>query len=140
MQRVPLAPLRWQIMGEWRAQPGRALVAVLAIAVGVALGLAVQLVNGAALGSFGRAMASVTGQAELIVRGATSAGLDEALYPAIARLPGVAAASPAAAGAAPASASPCWGLTRCAPWPSPPASSACRWPAPAMRWQRTRSG
>lgn len=85
---------RWLLAGEWRAQPVRMAVAVLAIAVGVALGLAVHLVNSAALNSFGRAMASVQGRADLSVRAAAATGMDERLYPQLARLPGVAAASP----------------------------------------------
>jgi putative ABC transport system permease protein len=85
---------RWLLAGEWRAGPARLAIAVLAIAVGVALGFAVHLVNTAALDSFGRAIASVSGRADLAVRGRTPAGFDELLYPRIARLPGVAGASP----------------------------------------------
>jgi putative ABC transport system permease protein len=88
------APTRWLLAGEWRAQPLRIAVAVLAIAVGVALGFAVHLVNSAALASFGRAVASVQGRADLSVRARSPAGFDEALYPRIARLPVVAAVSP----------------------------------------------
>ncbi len=86
--------IRWLLAGEWRAQPVRMAIAVLAIAVGVALGFAVHLVNSAALGSFESAIAVVSGRADLAVRGRTPAGFDENLYPRIARLPGVAAASP----------------------------------------------
>ncbi|OYQ31043.1 hypothetical protein CHU93_05515 [Sandarakinorhabdus cyanobacteriorum] len=91
-----LAPVAtgWLLAGEWRAQPVRMAIAVLAIAVGVALGFAVHLVNSAALGSFGRAMASVQGRADLSVRAVAATGMDEALYPRLARLPGIAAASP----------------------------------------------
>ncbi len=84
----------WLLAGEWRAQPLRMALAVLAIAVGVALGFAVHLVNSAALGSFGRAMASVQGRADLSVRAVAATGMDEMLYPRLARLPGIAAASP----------------------------------------------
>ena len=55
--------LRWMVGGEWRARPGRVLVAVLAIAVGVGLGLAVHLVNRSALDSFAQAVSSVSGAA-----------------------------------------------------------------------------
>ncbi|MBU2135885.1 MAG: hypothetical protein KKA45_06775, partial [Alphaproteobacteria bacterium] len=41
--------LVWMVLGEWRAQPGRTLAAILAIAVGVGLGLAIHLVNRSAL-------------------------------------------------------------------------------------------
>ncbi|WP_017668315.1 ABC transporter permease [Sandarakinorhabdus sp. AAP62] len=84
----------WLIAGEWRAHPVRIGLAVLAIAVGVALGFAVHMVNSAALASFGRAVASVQGRADLAVRARSAAGLDEALYPRLARLPEVQAISP----------------------------------------------
>ena len=89
----PLA-LRWMVLGEWRARPGRVVLAAMAIAVGVALGFAVHLVNRSALEEFGRAIQTVNGEADLQVHAATSAGFDEQLYPKLSRLPGVAAASP----------------------------------------------
>ncbi|MDP3853250.1 FtsX-like permease family protein [Phenylobacterium sp.] len=85
---------RWMILGEWRAHPMRAITAAVAIAVGVALGLAVHLVNASALSEFSRAVSTVNGDAELQVRAVSPTGFDEALYPRLARLPGVAAASP----------------------------------------------
>jgi putative ABC transport system permease protein len=85
---------RWLLAGEWRAQPVRMVIAVLAIAVGVALGFAVHLVNSAALDSFGRAISTVSGRADLSIRGRTPSGFDERLYPQIARLPGMASVSP----------------------------------------------
>ncbi len=85
---------RWMILGEWRAHPMRAVTAAVAIAVGVALGLAVHLVNASALNEFSQAVSTVNGDAELQVRGVSPAGFDEDLYPTLARLPGVAAASP----------------------------------------------
>ena len=87
-------PTRWLVAGEWRAHPVRMGLAVLAIAVGVALGFAVHMVNSAALASFGRAVASVQGRADVSVRSRSAAGLDEALYPKLAQLPQVAAISP----------------------------------------------
>jgi putative ABC transport system permease protein len=71
----------------------RLLVCVLAIALGVALGYAIQLINRAAVSEFTRALQSFAGEADLTVRG-PRAGFDESLYPRIARLPEVAAASP----------------------------------------------
>lgn len=80
-----LAPL-------WQGR-GRLAVAVLAIALGVALGYAVQLINHSALSEFVQALQTLSGDADLTVRGARE-GFDDALYARIARLPGVAAASP----------------------------------------------
>jgi putative ABC transport system permease protein len=82
------------VAGEWRARPGRVVLAALAIAVGVALGFAVHLVNRSALDEFGRAIQTVNGEADLQVHAASAAGFDERLYPTLARLPGVAVASP----------------------------------------------
>lgn len=94
MARSRALAARWMILGEWRAHPVRAVLAATAIAVGVALGLAVHLVNASALSEFSRAVTTVNGDAELQVRAVTPAGFDEMLYPKLARLPGVAAASP----------------------------------------------
>ncbi|MDQ0008032.1 putative ABC transport system permease protein [Luteibacter jiangsuensis] len=80
---------RWLLWSEWRAYPGRALAAVLAIALGVALGFAVHLVNASALGEFDKAMHSVSGSADLEIRSANAFGFDEMLYPRVARLPGL---------------------------------------------------
>jgi putative ABC transport system permease protein len=82
------------IVGEWRARPGRVILAALAIAVGVALGFAVHLVNRSALDEFGQAIRAVNGEADLQVHATAAAGFDEALYPRLARAPGVAVASP----------------------------------------------
>jgi len=72
---------------------GRFALSVLAIAIGVALGYAVQLVNQAAVNEFSAAVQTLTGEADLLVRGPRT-GFDEALYPRLAKLPEVAVASP----------------------------------------------
>lgn len=86
--------LRWLIGGEWRAHPARFLATAIAIAVGVALGFAVHLVNGSALTSFEGAVRSVNGSADLQVRAASPLGFDEAVYPQLISAAGVADASP----------------------------------------------
>ena len=68
-------------------------LSLLAIALGVALGLAVQLIHGAALDEFGRGMRLVAGEADLQLVGPRE-GFDEAVFVALARHPAVAAASP----------------------------------------------
>nr|WP_310523473.1 FtsX-like permease family protein [Polymorphobacter sp.] len=85
---------RWLALGEWRAHPARIIIGALAIAIGVALGFAVHLVNRTALASFNSAIHTVNGAADLQIHSTSPAGFDEALYPKIARLPGIAAASP----------------------------------------------
>jgi putative ABC transport system permease protein len=86
--------LRWMAMAELRAHPARWLTAALAIAIGVALGYAVHLVNRSALDEFARAVQSVNGAADLQVLATQSQGFDESLYPVLARIPGIAQASP----------------------------------------------
>ncbi len=86
--------LRWLIAGEWRFHPARFLLTAVAIAVGVALGFAVHLVNGSALASFDGAMRGVSGAAELSVRATSPLGFDERLYPRVAHADGVGDASP----------------------------------------------
>src|SRR6185295_2033069 len=72
---------------------GRLALSVVAIALGVALGYAVQLINQAAINEFAAAVQTLSGEADLAVRGPRS-GFDEALYPRLASLPEVAVASP----------------------------------------------
>ncbi|WP_019832909.1 ABC transporter permease [Sphingomonas sp. PR090111-T3T-6A] len=86
--------LMWLIAGEWRWHPARFIATGIAIAVGVALGFAVHLVNGSALASFDQAVSGVSGAADLQVRARTPLGFDERLYPSVATAPGVADASP----------------------------------------------
>ena len=85
---------RWMIAGEWRAHPVRVATAVIAIAIGVALGFAVHLVNASALDRFARGLATVNGGADLRIEATGGRGFDERLYPHVARVAGVAAASP----------------------------------------------
>jgi putative ABC transport system permease protein len=85
--------LRWLIVGEWRAHPLRALLAIAAIAIGVALGFAVDLINTAAFNEFSSALKSLSGQSDLQVRG-IEATFDEALYPQLTQHAGVALANP----------------------------------------------
>ena len=82
------------VLGPIREHPGRSLLAVLAIALGVALGVAVHLVNSSALNEFELAARHLAGESDLVVRG-PRAGFDEALYPRLARHPQVEAVNPA---------------------------------------------
>ncbi|PHV14099.1 multidrug ABC transporter substrate-binding protein [Janthinobacterium sp. BJB303] len=84
---------RWLLLGEWRAHPVRAVVAILAIAVGVSLGFAIHLINAAAFNEFSTAVKSLSGQADVQVAG-REALFDEAVYPWLAQRDGVAVASP----------------------------------------------
>lgn len=69
------------------------VLSVVAIALGVALGLAVQLIHRGALDEFQRGVRLLNGQADLQVLAGAS-GFDDALFAAIAQLPEVAAATP----------------------------------------------
>ena len=78
--------------GAYQGNRGRLVMSVLAIALGVALGFAVQLINQAAVGEFAGSMATLSGNADLEVRGPRS-GFDETLFAALAQDPDVAVAS-----------------------------------------------
>lgn len=90
-----IAPLLIEaaITGPMRRSPGRTLLAVIAIALGVALGLAIYLINRSAADEISLAARSLYGLADLAVEGGAE-GFDESLYPRIARVPGVVVASP----------------------------------------------
>ncbi|HEY7787642.1 MAG TPA: ABC transporter permease [Casimicrobiaceae bacterium] len=88
-----LAVARAVTGGARSALRGRALLAVLAIAFGVALGYSVDLINHAAVGEMTAGLALLAGDADLEVSG-PRAGFDEALYPTLARDGDVAVASP----------------------------------------------
>ncbi|WP_151445709.1 FtsX-like permease family protein [Lacisediminimonas profundi] len=84
---------RWLLLGELRAHPVRSLVALAAIALGVALGFAIHLINAAAFNEFSAAIKTVSGTADLQVRGAQPF-FDEQAYPRLARMAGIGQASP----------------------------------------------
>ena len=96
--KATVATLRWWIwlaLGQWRAAPGRTLVSIVAVAIGVALALAIHLVNASALEEFRQAIATINGEAHAQVR-ARREGFDEALLAQLADPPidGVAGLSP----------------------------------------------
>ena len=80
------ALLIWRVLllAQLRESPVRLLVTVLAIALGVALGAAVYLVNSAALNEFGLATKRLVGEADVIVRGPRE-GFSEQLFTRLAR-------------------------------------------------------
>ncbi|MCY4744081.1 FtsX-like permease family protein [Pelomonas sp. UHG3] len=83
----------------WRDQPGRVVLAVIAVMLGVALAFGVHLLNGAALTEFARAARSVNGQPDLVLR-ARSGPLTDADFTALLQQPEVAAANPVLQGQA----------------------------------------
>ena len=91
--RARLALLDAAAFGPLRQAPGRTALAMLAIALGVALGFSVYLINRVAADEVQGASRSLFGLADLAVQ-APGAGFEESLFPALARVPGVAAASP----------------------------------------------
>ncbi|MGH8684273.1 MAG: ABC transporter permease, partial [Nitrosospira sp.] len=83
----------WLLLGEWKAHLVQAAVAVIAIALGVALGFAIHLINTAAFNEFSAAAKSLSGQSDLQVRG-TQSTFDESLYPALAQRNDIELANP----------------------------------------------
>jgi len=81
------------LWAEWRHHPWRQAAAVLAVALGVALAFAVQLINASALAEFETAVHAASGAPDFSVR-PRDGQLAEDLYPRVAAAPGVAQASP----------------------------------------------
>ncbi|OGA29714.1 MAG: hypothetical protein A3I01_18865 [Betaproteobacteria bacterium RIFCSPLOWO2_02_FULL_65_24] len=81
------------LLAPMAAHKGRLALSVAAIALGVALGYAVQLINKAAVSEMAQAMRALSGTADVIVHGPRS-GFSEEWYMRIAGLPEVEEASP----------------------------------------------
>jgi putative ABC transport system permease protein len=64
----------WLIRAQFRTRRTATLLSMLAIALGVALGYAIHLINDAALADFGRAMKTVQGDPDAVVGARDSAG------------------------------------------------------------------
>ena len=91
--RAAWACARTLSLSQLREQPLRALITLLAIALGVALGTAVYLINTTALTQFDQATRQLIGAPDLVVRGPVS-GFDDSLFGTLAALPVVGLASP----------------------------------------------
>jgi putative ABC transport system permease protein len=85
----------WRILllAQIRDQPTRFLVTVLALALGVALGSSVYLVNASALNEFGLATKRLVGEADIVVRGPRE-GFPEQVFVDLARTASVSYLSP----------------------------------------------
>ena len=85
----------WRILllAQIREQPTRFLVTVLALALGVALGSSVYLVNTSALNEFGLATKRLVGEADIVVRGPRE-GFSEQVFVDLARNVSISALSP----------------------------------------------
>ncbi len=88
-----MAAARVILAGALAHNKARSVLSVLAIALGVALGYAVQLITESAQNELALGVQTLSGEADLQVRGPRD-GFDEQLYPELARLPEVAVASP----------------------------------------------
>jgi putative ABC transport system permease protein len=88
-----LRAFTWILLGRWREQPSRLALSIFAVALGVALGLAIHLVNRSALAEFADAIALVNGQAQRQVT-ASSGQIEESVFDALAVLKGIAVTSP----------------------------------------------
>ncbi|UDF34145.1 UNVERIFIED_ORG: ABC transporter permease [Shinella sp. XGS7] len=95
---VALASLtRWLRALSWpmaRAQAGRQLLALLAIALGVALAYGVQLLNDSALGEFEAAQRQLTGTPDLVLAAEGGGALSDEWPARLAALPGVQQSAP----------------------------------------------
>jgi putative ABC transport system permease protein len=93
LNRPRLTALLWIITGRWKEQPGRIALAIFAVALGVALGLAIHLVNRSALAEFSDAIALVNGQAHRQIV-AANGSFDELVFEEVAVIDGVSVTSP----------------------------------------------
>jgi putative ABC transport system permease protein len=95
MSDVQAVQVAWRVLAlaQLREQPLRVLATVAAITLGVALGVAVYLINGAALTQFDQSTRRLIGDAELVIRG-PPAGFDESEFIALAHDDSVEIASP----------------------------------------------
>lgn len=84
---------RWLLLGEWQTHRIQIAAAIVAIALGVALGFAIHLINAAAFNEFSAAAKSLSGQSDLQVRG-PQATFDESLYPVLAQHDSIELANP----------------------------------------------
>ncbi|HTC38145.1 MAG TPA: hypothetical protein VK693_04290, partial [Steroidobacteraceae bacterium] len=85
----------WRILllAQLREQPTRFLVTVLALALGVALGSSVFLVNTSALNEFGLATKRLVGEADIVIRGPRE-GFAEQVFVDLAHNASISALSP----------------------------------------------
>ncbi len=84
---------RWLWFGEWRAHRWQSVAAIIAIALGIALGFSIHLINTAAHNEFSAAAKNLSGQSDMQVQG-TQAMFDEMLYPVLVTRKDVAVANP----------------------------------------------
>jgi putative ABC transport system permease protein len=85
----------WRVLlvAQLREQPTRSIVTVLALALGVALGASVYLVNTSALNEFGLATKRMVGEADIVIRGPRD-GFAEQVFADLAHNPSISALSP----------------------------------------------
>src|SRR5437667_4575662 len=93
--------LRWISLRHLREEPGRTLLTLFGVALGVAVFLAIRLANASALASFSATVDAVSGRANLQVAGG-SGGFDDRLLDRVRKVPGIQAAAPVVQIAAPA--------------------------------------
>jgi len=84
---------RMLLLAQLREQPTRIALTVLALALGVALGSSVYLVNTSALNEFGLATKRLVGEADIVIRGPRE-GFAEQVFADLARNASIRAASP----------------------------------------------
>ncbi|MFO1290543.1 MAG: FtsX-like permease family protein [Nitrosomonas sp.] len=84
---------QWLLQGQWHSHRLQMSMVMIAIALGIALGFSIQLINSAAIHEFSSAIKILSGQSDLQIR-AVQPTFDEMLYPKLAQREGVELASP----------------------------------------------
>ncbi|MFH0882141.1 MAG: FtsX-like permease family protein [bacterium] len=90
-----MRPLPRLILRNWAARPGRTLLAIGGVALGVAVLLAVRVANYSAIEAFTRTLEMVAGRADIEIFAEGEAGMDPSIFPPFTRMNGIAAATPA---------------------------------------------
>ena len=90
-----MKPLPRLILRNWAARPGRTLLAIGGVALGVAVLLAVRVANYSAIEAFTRTLEMVAGKADIEVFAEGEAGMPPSIFPPFTRMNGIAAATPA---------------------------------------------
>ena len=87
---------QWLLQGQWHSHRLQMSMVMIAIALGIALGFSIQLINSAAIHEFSSAIKILSGQSDLQIR-AVQPTFDEMLYPKLAQREGAQGARQSAA-------------------------------------------
>ncbi len=89
-----MRPLFRLFIRGWLARPGRTLLAIGGVALGVAVLLAVRVANSSAIEAFGRSLELIAGKTDVEIYAEGEGSIDPGIYRSFTRMPGVRSAAP----------------------------------------------